>query len=75
MKIRLIGNGGPKRLLDEPFLLDLTPVCPYIVATMMKKLLIEKVPDNRDLDGVKRWEEEKGEFVQIAYEELIRHLA
>jgi dTDP-4-dehydrorhamnose 3,5-epimerase-like enzyme len=42
---------------------------------MMKKLLIEKVPENRELDGVKRWEEEKGEFVQIAYEELIRHLA
>ena len=41
----------------------------------MKKLLIEKVPENKDLEGVKRWEEEKGEFVQIAYGELIRHLA
>lgn len=42
---------------------------------MMKKVSIEKVPENRDLDGVKRWEEEKGEFVQIAYAEEMRHLA
>ncbi len=36
---------------------------------------IEKVPEDKDLDGVKRWEEEKGEFVQIAYAEEMRHLA
>lgn len=41
----------------------------------MEKLRIEKVPENRDIEGVKRWEEEKGEFVQIAYREEIRHLA
>jgi len=41
----------------------------------MKKLQIEKVPENRELDGIKRWEEDKGEFAQIAYGEVIRHLA
>jgi dTDP-4-dehydrorhamnose 3,5-epimerase-like enzyme len=41
----------------------------------MKKIVLEKVPDTREIDGVKRWEEEKGEFVQISYGEEIRHVA
>ena len=42
---------------------------------MMGKVLIEKVPSIRDTPGVKRWEEERGEFVQISYQEEIWHLA
>ncbi len=41
----------------------------------MKKVTIEKVPENKDLDGVKRWEADNGEFVQISYGEVIRHIA
>jgi len=41
----------------------------------MKRLVIEKVAEGKALEGVKRWEEENGEFVQIAYREEIRHLA
>jgi dTDP-4-dehydrorhamnose 3,5-epimerase-like enzyme len=58
-----------------PSALDLEASIPYIVATFMEKLGIEKVAEDRELEGVKRWEEEKGEFVQIAYSEEIRHLA
>ncbi len=42
---------------------------------MMGKVLIEKVPYIRDTPGAKRWEEERGEFVQISYKEEIWHLA
>ncbi len=42
---------------------------------MMGKVLIEKVPYIRDTPGAKRWEEERGEFVQISYQEEIWHLA
>jgi dTDP-4-dehydrorhamnose 3,5-epimerase-like enzyme len=41
----------------------------------MEKVLFEKLPETKEIDGAKRWEEEKGEFVQIAYGEQIRHLA
>ncbi len=41
----------------------------------MNKVQIDKVPETKDLDGVKRWEDEKGRFVQIAYGEVMRHLA
>ena len=41
----------------------------------MKKVVIEKIPNTKEIQGVKRWEEEKGEFVQIAYQEEIHHLA
>src|SRR4030043_442926 len=40
----------------------------------MKKVIIEKLPDRREVPGAKRWEEERGEFVQIAYQEEMRHL-
>jgi dTDP-4-dehydrorhamnose 3,5-epimerase-like enzyme len=42
---------------------------------MMEKVLIEKVPYIKDILGAKRWEEERGEFVQISYKEEMRHLA
>ena len=41
----------------------------------MKKVVIEKIPEKKGVPGPKRWEEERGEFVQIAYQEEIRHLA
>jgi len=41
----------------------------------MNKVTIEKLPSTKEIRGAKRWEEERGEFVQVAYEEPIRHLA
>jgi mannose-6-phosphate isomerase-like protein (cupin superfamily) len=41
----------------------------------MDRLTIEELPDTKLVEGAKRWEEEKGEFVQIAYKEDIGHLA
>jgi len=41
----------------------------------MNKVIIEKLPRTKEIPGAKRWEEERGEFVQVAYEEAIRHLA
>jgi dTDP-4-dehydrorhamnose 3,5-epimerase-like enzyme len=41
----------------------------------MEKVVIEKIPNTKEIQGVKRWEEEKGEFIQIAYQEEIHHLA
>jgi mannose-6-phosphate isomerase-like protein (cupin superfamily) len=41
----------------------------------MDMVTIEKLPNTKDVDGAKWWVEEKGEFVQIAYKEEIRHLA
>ncbi len=41
----------------------------------MEKVLIETLPQTKDVDGAKRWEEEKGEFAQICYDEEARHIA
>ncbi len=41
----------------------------------MKKVYREKLPEGKDIDGAKRWSEDKGEFVQISYREDIGHLA
>jgi dTDP-4-dehydrorhamnose 3,5-epimerase-like enzyme len=41
----------------------------------MEKVVIEKLPNEKERPGAKRWEEERGEFVQIAYQEEIHHLA
>ncbi len=41
----------------------------------MNKVIIEKLPDTKEIPGAKRWEEERGEFVQVAYQEEIHHLA
>ena len=41
----------------------------------MNKLTIEKLPNTKEIPGAKRWEEKRGEFVQVAYEEAMHHLA
>jgi dTDP-4-dehydrorhamnose 3,5-epimerase-like enzyme len=41
----------------------------------MSKVTIEKLPETKEIDGAKRWVEEKGEFAQISYLQEIRHLA
>jgi mannose-6-phosphate isomerase-like protein (cupin superfamily) len=41
----------------------------------MKKIIIEKLPETKEIDGAKRWEDAKGEFVQISYREDIGHVA
>jgi dTDP-4-dehydrorhamnose 3,5-epimerase-like enzyme len=42
---------------------------------MMDKMTIERLPNTKEIPGAKRWEEERGEFVQIAYQEGMYHLA
>jgi dTDP-4-dehydrorhamnose 3,5-epimerase-like enzyme len=42
---------------------------------VMNKVTIEKIPNTKEIRGAKRWEEERGEFVQIAYQEAMHHLA
>ncbi len=51
------------------------PLIHLIVKAIMEKVIIETIPETKDLDGVKRWEEEKGEFAQICYGEEARHIA
>ncbi len=41
----------------------------------MNRVTIEKLPSTKELTGAKRWEEERGEFVQVAYKEMMHHLA
>jgi dTDP-4-dehydrorhamnose 3,5-epimerase-like enzyme len=41
----------------------------------MEKVTIGKLPNTKTVRGAKRWEEERGKFVQIAYQEEIHHLA
>lgn len=41
----------------------------------MERVRVERVPVSKELTGVKRWMEERGEFVQVAYWEEMRHLA
>ncbi len=41
----------------------------------MEKITIRKLPETKEIDGAKRWQEEKGEFAQISYMEDIKHLA
>jgi len=41
----------------------------------MEKVSIETLPQTKDVDGVKRWEEARGEFAQICYDEEARHIA
>ena len=37
--------------------------------------MVEKLPQIKGVQGAKRWKEERGEFVQIAYQEEFHHLA
>ena len=41
----------------------------------MEKVIVETLPLTREIPGAKRWQEERGEFVQVAYREEMRHLA
>jgi L-fuculose-phosphate aldolase len=41
----------------------------------MDRVVIELLPGSKELDGAKRWVDEKGEFAQISWREDIRHLA
>ena len=41
----------------------------------MKRIIIEKLPETKKIEGAKRWKDEKGEFVQISYRENIGHVA
>lgn len=41
----------------------------------MGKVMIEKLPDGKEVQGAKRWQEERGGCAQIAYQEEIHHLA
>jgi dTDP-4-dehydrorhamnose 3,5-epimerase-like enzyme len=41
----------------------------------MEKMAIQRLPNTKEIPGAKRWEEERGEFVQIAYQEGMAHLA
>jgi dTDP-4-dehydrorhamnose 3,5-epimerase-like enzyme len=41
----------------------------------MDKVIVEKLPDTKEIPGAKRWWEERGEFAQIAYQEAMYHLA
>ncbi len=43
--------------------------------SFMDKVIIERLPDTREIPGAKRWEEERGEFAQISYQEAMNHLA
>ena len=42
---------------------------------LMNKVTIERLPGLKEIPGAKRWEEERGEFVQVAYQETMHHLA
>lgn len=41
----------------------------------MEKVSIKKLPYTNEIEGAKRWEEEKGEFVQVSYKQEIKHIA
>ena len=42
---------------------------------MIGMVSIEELPNTKHIDGPKRWDEERGEFVQVSYLEAIGHLA
>ncbi|MBM4341228.1 MAG: cupin domain-containing protein [Deltaproteobacteria bacterium] len=41
----------------------------------MDKVIIERLPDTREIPGAKRWEEERGGFAQISNQEAMLHIA
>ena len=41
----------------------------------MKNVIIENLPETKNMEGAKRWVEDKGEFVQVSYREDVRHVA
>ena len=54
--------------------LDLLAPSSYIMAHM-EKVHVETLPETKEIDGAKRWEEARGEFAQICYNEEARHIA
>jgi len=38
-------------------------------------VIIERLPDTREIPGAKRWEEERGGFAQISNQEAMLHIA
>ncbi len=40
----------------------------------MDKVIISKLPETKEIPGAKRWDEDRGEFVQVAYQEEMHHL-
>ncbi len=48
----------------------------YVVrGETMNKVTLEKLPNTKEILGPKRWTEDRGEFVQVAYRETLQHLA
>ena len=41
----------------------------------MNKVIIEELPETKEIPGAKRRKEERGEFVQVSYQEEIHHVA
>jgi len=41
----------------------------------LDKVIIERLPDTREIPGAKRWEEERGGFAQISNQEAMLHIA
>jgi dTDP-4-dehydrorhamnose 3,5-epimerase-like enzyme len=41
----------------------------------MNKIVADRLPIGREKTGAKRWNEERGEFIQVSYREELRHLA
>jgi dTDP-4-dehydrorhamnose 3,5-epimerase-like enzyme len=41
----------------------------------MDKVFLESLPETKDIEGAKRWEEERGQFAQISHGEEVRHIA
>src|SRR5271157_4357776 len=54
--------------------LDLFSSSPYSMPAM-DKVYLEMLPETSQIDGAKRWDDEKGEFAQICYQEEARHIA
>ncbi len=41
----------------------------------MEKVFLESLPETKEIDGAKRWLDDKGEFAQICYMEEACHIA
>jgi dTDP-4-dehydrorhamnose 3,5-epimerase-like enzyme len=41
----------------------------------MEKIFLEALPETKEIDGAKRWDDDKGAFAQICYREEARHIA
>ncbi len=62
-------SGAPR---NDTFLIKTTEYARH--GEIIDKVTIEKLPNTKEIRGAKRWEEERGEFVQITYQEAMHHL-